>query len=982
MTLKDLETLYTSLTEATSTSFIRSIRTARNNQGVATLDLLGFLDRIITEFLPEGRRICRMAPEISRLDKSMLTLHGKIIASAILVSHDTRSVTEMKEKTLLFLEYASAVVRAKYDFVGTAAKVVSYPITTTGFDWKTVEDASSLEIISYKVINAIRFDTSHPDYFQYTGKGKVVCNKGILTVYSAEVGEAGARAFSLYGGSVEVVSKNSRDEKLKSSDQNEVEAVGNFAEAFVKAQNAFVKGKTNKREYSSGDVVDIMITENGAGETCGRIVDMDNPLEGNIVNEELIRGTETGDVLPYFCEDDVIRGAELIIAADGTCRFSIQKAYEAYAKKLARRDDGNGTVFEAKVTRIRQDLKRINWMTPRGYGGISYLLEGEDLKPGDIRVMSVYNVQVSGSATYINLCPPRYGYDTVDYRFGNDEDVLADFVTTADRIRDTRTTVAETERAEDADTVRTLASIIANRAFGQECLDGYKALLASVFLRTAIGDAEDTLSLQSEAYYLSMKIAYAQGTPVPEKHPFQYDGERAEVLGFLSAATHPDGALFKRVAVLKEGSLPRRIGELLAVLWLSTEYVDQVKADPEDVRRRICDLLGVSGQYRPTTTSTKVGKYGKAETHEVEFKSSYVFRNDGKGADIDAQGRDEVFRTVCGFLNADGGTLYLGVSDAGEPYSSEDYGLQADMRWFRNNYQTVNAARSPQLGYPVTKVDSLDHYVHFLNEEKELYFRESLLGNIKIEVTQDADAIRITVTPAEYEIAYLYKGLDHSDGIAYERNGGRTVPMSPARKERRLMELKKISKEVGFIVTIHEAIDQHRKLIFKDYASGNSGKVADRFVVPVNLFYNDENVYCYDLQARKYKQFRLRRISSIETEFDNPYYPLPKVEPKRADVFRWVDEGSSYHIKLRMAIGAKNYLVEEYSCAEMLPKEELYPERPDVWILDTHVFGFGAVRRFYLGLADKIEILDTEDSDALKADIAAFIGESILTEND
>ena len=980
MNLHDLETLYASLTEATAVSFIRSIHSAKKDPGIATLDLLAFLDRIISEFLPEGRRICRMAPEISMLEKGMLTLHGKIIAVAILVSHDTRSFAETRNKTLLFLEYASAVVKAKYDFVQTAAKVVSYPITTTGFDWKTVEDASSLEVISYKLINSLRFDTAHPDYFQYTGKGKVVCNKGVLTVYSAEVGEAGARAFSLYGGSVEAVSKNSRDEKLKSSDQDEIKAIGDFSEAFVRAQDAFVKGKKRKREYSSGDVVDIMITENGAGETCGRIVDTDNPLEGVILDEELIRGTETGDIIPYFCEDDVIRDAELIIDNDGTSRFSLRKAYEAYAKKKVRRDNGAGTVFEAKVTRIREDLKRINWMTSRGYGGISYLIEGEDLKPGDIKVMTVYNVQTSGSSFYINLCPPRYDYEAVD-RFGSDEDVLADFVTTADKILETRKTVAETERAEDASTVRTLASIIANRAFGEESLDSYKALLMSVFLRTAIGDVEDTLSLQSEAYYLSMKIAYAQGVTVPAKHPFQYEGKKAEVLGILEAASHPDGALLKRVSEMEAGSVQRQIGDLLVGLWVSSEFADEVKADPEDVRRRICDLLGVTSQYRRSTSVSKVGKYGKVETHEVEFKSSYVFRNDGRGADINVQGRDEVFRTVCGFLNADGGTLYLGVSDAGEPYTSQDYGLQADMKWFRDNYQTVNAVRSPQLGFPVTRADSLDHYVLFLNGEKEIFFKESLLGNIKIEVTDDADAIRITVAPAEYEIAYLYKSRDHLDGIAYERNGGRTVPMSPARKERRLMELKKIGKEMGFIVTIQEAIDQHRKLIFKDYASGNSGRVADRFVVPVNLFYNDENVYCYDLQARKYKQFRLKRISSIETEFDNPYYTLPQVEPKRADVFRWVDEGESYHIKLRMAIGAKNYLVEEYSCAELLPKEELYPEKPDLWILDTHVFGLGAVRRFYLSLADKIEILDTEDSDALKANISEFIGESILRRN-
>ena len=80
-----------------------------------------------------------------------------------------------------------------------------------------------------------------------------------------------------------------------------------------------------------------------------------------------------------------------------------------------------------------------------------------------------------------------------------------------------------------------------------------------------------------------------------------------------------------------------------------------------------------------------------------------------------------------------------------------------------------------------------------------------------------------------------------------------------------------------------------------------------------------------------------------------------------------------------MDIAAKNYLLEEYSCAEKLPKDELYEESREKWILDTRLNGFGAVRRFYLGLADKIEILETEDSEALKQDIADYVRENILS---
>ena len=153
----------------------------------------------------------------------------------------------------------------------------------------------------------------------------------------------------------------------------------------------------------------------------------------------------------------------------------------------------------------------------------------------------------------------------------------------------------------------------------------------------------------------------------------------------------------------------------------------------------------------------------------------------------------------------------------------------------------------------------------------------------------------------------------------------------------------------------------------------------DRFVVPVNLFYNDENVYCFDLEAHQYKQFRLHRISSIDADVDDPVYTLPLVAPKESDVFRWLNEGGrQYHVKLRMEVGAKNYLLEEYSCACKLPKDELYEDADGTWILDTTVNGLGAVRRFYLGLADKIEILESEDSEELKEDITKYVRKNIV----
>ena len=88
----------------------------------------------------------------------------------------------------------------------------------------------------------------------------------------------------------------------------------------------------------------------------------------------------------------------------------------------------------------------------------------------------------------------------------------------------------------------------------------------------------------------------------------------------------------------------------------------------------MCHLLGVEDAFRASGARV-TGKYGLGEGNEVEFKSSYVMRNDGRGPDLDYQGRGQVFEAVCGFLNANGGVLFLGVNDSGDPITAEGRGL-------------------------------------------------------------------------------------------------------------------------------------------------------------------------------------------------------------------------------------------------------------------------------------------------------------------
>lgn len=984
MTLKELETQYASLSPEKGKAFIKSIHAAHTGREVNTLSLLGFLEKILEEFRSESHRICSLRGTMTNQDRDVLTLYGKVAGAMMIILQQSRSYSDLREKTLLFLTYSAASVKKKYDFAAFFMDALCYRTVETGLDWRTLEDSVSLDVICYKLAEGIRFDKGRSDTFTFVGKGKAECRDGRLRVCSADVGEAGNRAFSVCDDRIEVLTRNVRDERLKSSDQDNADALADFADTFLKNQDAFVKAVSRKREYKDGDMVDIMVTSMSNDEStlyC-KVVDLDQSITGEIVNEELVKGTWTKNLVRYMCNGDCIRDAVVVGKEGGKYLFSIRDAYLAYARQRAGEDDRNSVVMEAVVSEVKKDWYegRIIWMTPVGYGGVSFLPVGRDPKPGDKSVMTILNIQKTGSSVFINLCPPKYGYEKIDRPFDSDDDVLADFVTTQEDILSSARVEADDDEARilNEETVRLLASVLASRSARKVSLNSFRQKLVSLFLSKLIGDREAFNALVPEAYFLRRCISFAQGNNVPASHPYALSDSQTAVLRLLSMWDGQDDELFRYAASLPADSLPGKIGALILGRKLSSRFRDEIDADSESVRKKICTLLGVGELFRPESAS-RVGKYGKTERQQLEFKSSYVYRNDNNGPDIDYQGRDQVFEAVCGFLNAQGGTVYVGVNNDGDPVVAEDSGLKADMAWLRANYKFLNGMRARQLGHAICEVKDLDSYVQFLNSEKELYFKESLLQNILIEVTEDADAIRISVAPSEYEIAYLYHDKTHAGGRALVRDGLRTVEMTRVQKEHRLASLKRINKEMGFVVTIQEAIDRQGKLLFKGYASGNSGEVRDRKVVPVNLFYNDENVYCYDLVSRKYKQFRLHRISSIEVLPET--YSLQKSSPRKADVFRWLDgEGRTYHVKLRMDVGARNYLLEEYSCAEKLPESEFYEEKKNKWILDTHVNGLGAIRRFYLGLADKIEILETEDSEEIKADIDAFIKANIQKE--
>ena len=779
--------------------------------------------------------------------------------------------------------------------------------------------------------------------FSYAGKGFVSCKDGVVTIATTDQTENKAVAFTVMDGALEVVTRNVREERLKATERDEADLLQDFADSFVETQRRIIP---RRKTISEGDRVAITgIREDANGELWCTLVGGDEEMA--LFNDELVAGTDVKDLLPYLYENDFIRDA-CIESDEAGLGVSIREAYLAFAVQTAQMALRNKHVFKGRVLYVNKEMERILWMTASGFFGLSRIKER--LEPGDEAVLSVVGTQFCQNRTYINVDIDETGGAGRSVQAFDETKLLDGFILDAPP--------AESDAgSDDVEHVRQVARLL-GRAHPIGALEKYRTLLAARFLAEAVQDKELAQEYATRADILQRKLLYAQNKPV-----HALDGAPDEV-----ACLYPKADPADFVGV---GGVPGRIARLLTAAKVGAEEPDIVPVKANAVRRRVCALLGVEDAFRASGTRA-TGKYGLGEGNEVEFKSSYVMRNDGKGPDLDYQGRGQVFEAVCGFLNADGGTLFLGVNDSGDPISTPGRGLDGDKAWFKANSDYIQRRAKRLLGHQVTIPDSTDDYVLFLQQEKKIYFKETLQDNITIEPTEDGDAIRIRVKPAEYEIAYLFKDRSWADGTAFVRDGNQTLPMTEEGKRRRLMALKRVDKDISLQVKLQEAIDRKHKVYLRDYASGNSGEVRDRFVVPINLFYDDQKVWCLDLEDKNFKQFNLSRIGEVDTDVPDPVYNHD-FQPCQADVFSWVDHDHDYPIRLRLDVMAYNYLVEHFAGARHLPEEELHQEDDSHWILSTTVHGLAPLRWFYVMLADKIEILDSPAAEALKEEVRRFV---------
>lgn len=369
------------------------------------------------------------------------------------------------------------------------------------------------------------------------------------------------------------------------------------------------------------------------------------------------------------------------------------------------------------------------------------------------------------------------------------------------------------------------------------------------------------------------------------------------------------------------------------------ENTSNLEIDIHNENKDKCQTSIVERNSKSEEHSDNADKYRPmVEDEFTELKTSW--RHAPKGAKS-PQGK-EIMIQICAFLNKNGGRIYIGVDDNGNVK-----GIKSDLNYLETH----------------------DHYLRDIQDTSVKYFpREHRNISVKLQGLKGENVVCIEVTP-------LSSGIAEVDNIAYERWGVECRVMSDDRCNERkslLDSISRLSKDKREKVNLlRQAIFKKVCVILKNYKSGHSCTVKDRYLEVYALSYDHTCVFAYDSESsnsnEKNKQFKIDRVGSVVVTED-PWKYESEHTTMHKDIFGFAGSLSlrAFHILIRLKVKAYNLLVEEYPDA----KKYLRKIDESQWELDTNVYHLFGIGRFCIGLLDDIEIIE---GDPLKKYLSEYI---------
>jgi len=786
------------------------------------------------------------------------------------------------------------------------------------FSWNDIIDLNPYTL-AYKICQTPKVTIKgKPAVYERLGTLKADSSIRIAATDKTRADKCNIESFSVFDGRVSIMS--AKEDRLKSSDQSEVRELEQFTRDFIKRQKN-VK-PVAKKKYRDNEQAEVRITGFSDGHIHVQTTDpVHETVNGTIVFEQ--------ENIFWFSEDDFIGALSIgdlidVNVLDATAgTFQLKDAFahfliEEYAPEFEKDD------YELVGTLVHQ-AKTMSWQTNAGFVVETPVAKGYNT--GDtVRLSITYY----GKDNYYGMINARI-LDETDVKFDAEEArkyLLSSFPFSEN------TSSSETVEENSVDPY-TISELLRMMFLAQRHMslpsDRFKTLCVARILSEMIGDDSDSGYIGFVSEYLENLVLFSKGEygemkkliPSPEFGEARSVARREQIVRILMAYGNDEYDEMLCDVIDGEGDgLLKKIAVLVQSCNRLENFID--KSMQNVIKREIVSCLAMETEG-DTDLEEENGGWLGIENSRQEFKVS-IFEAP-KNAKEQNQ-RINVFKTVCAFLNSQvGGTLYMGVNDLGYVC-----GLKADIE--RAEKITVSSYRG------------IDGYVRFLTDEMKKYFDVSVLTHIDPQPMFDGRVVAIVVQPYAYGIVYL-------EGIPYVRIGSETVKMSET-LERQLQDRQLQDRNADMKVkSLVAAIRDKRCAILHKYSSSSSGEVKDRNVEPYSLTAKNTMVWCYDLDNKENRMFRVDRIEGVEVKPDA--WTNEKLHKAgKTDIFHMTGK-SPMHIVLSLSLMAKNLLIEEFPESGKCISQNNKDSR---WLLETDVYAVQGVGRFYLGLADEIEILE------------------------
>ena len=181
-------------------------------------------------------------------------------------------------------------------------------------------------------------------------------------------------------------------------------------------------------------------------------------------------------------------------------------------------------------------------------------------------------------------------------------------------------------------------------------------------------------------------------------------------------------------------------------------------------------------------------------------------------------------------------------------------------------------------------------------------------------------------------------------------------------------EFKGSKSNAACIQALRGAMDDHKQVVLKNYASSNSGEIRDRVVEPFGFTNNHIDVWAYDVEKKDNRVFKIPRIEWVDI-LTSDWQHESEHHRKKIDDFRMAYDGAGKNIRLELSLRAKNLLVEEFPLAENGLTEE-----NGKWYYEGVVGPMEGVGRFCIGLAGDVKVVSGPE---LKEYIKEFVKKNL-----